>query len=144
MVLGGHGDTMVPLPDYATVSGIPVTKLVPAERLAAIVQRTRDGGAEIVSLLKTGSAYYAPAAAAVEMAAAILKDEKRLLPCSAALDGEYGIRGIYSGVPVVLGAGGVERIIELELKDEELAALRSSAALYKSTADELLTGLLSR
>lgn len=137
MVLGGHGDTMVPVMDYATVAGIPVKKLIPKDRLDAIVKRTRDGGAEIVGLLKTGSAYYAPGAAAVEMAAAILRDEKRLLPCSAYLEGEYGIDGIYSGVPVVLGRGGVERIVELELAPEDLAALRTSAGKYKELAKGL-------
>ncbi len=137
MVLGGHGDTMVPVIDYATVAGIPVKKLIPAARLAEIVQRTRDGGAEIVGYLKTGSAYYAPGAAAVEMAAAILRDEKRLLPCSCLLEGEYGINGIYSGVPCILGKGGVERILELELSAEDLAALQKSAATYKQIAQDL-------
>lgn len=137
MVLGGHGDTMVPIVDYATVAGIPVKKLIPADRLAQIVQRTRDGGAEIVALLKTGSAYYAPGAAAVEMAAAILRDEKRLLPCSCLLEGEYGIDGIYSGVPCILGKGGVERIVELELSSDDLAALQKSAQTYKEIAGSL-------
>lgn len=141
MVLGGHGDTMVPVTDYAVVGGIPVKNLIPKDRLDSIVQRTRDGGAEIVGLLKTGSAYYAPGAAAVEMAAAIMRDEKRLLPCSALLEGEYGISGIYSGVPVVLGANGVERIIELELSKDDLASLRKSAGFYKETAEGLLKDL---
>ena len=119
MVLGGHGDSMVPLPRYTTVGGIPVTELIPAERLAAIVQRTRDGGAEIVKLLKTGSAYYAPAMSAVEMVEAILTDQKRLVPCSVLLEGEYGMKDLFIGVPVVLGGKGVEKIIELKLSAEE-------------------------
>jgi malate dehydrogenase len=129
MVLGGHGDAMVPLVRYSTVSGIPVEQFVSAERLAAIVQRTRDGGAEIVNLLKTGGAYYAPASGVAEMSAAILRDQKRLLPCSAYLDGAYGLRDVYVGVPAVLGAAGVERIVELPLLEDELAALRASAAV---------------
>ncbi len=127
-VLGGHGDTMVPLPRYSTVAGIPITELLPAERIEALVQRTRDGGAEIVSLLKTGSAYYAPASAAVEMAEAILKDKKKILPCAALLQGEYGLQELFIGVPVKLGAGGIEQIIEIRLTDEERAALEKSAA----------------
>jgi malate dehydrogenase len=126
-VLGGHGDTMVPLPRYSTVAGVPITELLTAERVAAIVKRTAGGGAEIVNFLKTGSAYYAPSAAAVEMADAIFNDKKKILPCAAYLEGEYGINGLYVGVPVVLGKDGVEKIIELKLTPEEAAALKKSA-----------------
>lgn len=126
-VLGGHGDTMVPLPRYSTVAGVPITELLSPERVEAIVKRTADGGAEIVKLLKTGSAYYAPSAAAVEMADAIFNDKKKILPCAALLEGEYGISGLFVGVPVVLGKDGVEKIIELKLTPEEAAALRKSA-----------------
>jgi malate dehydrogenase len=128
MVLGGHGDSMVPLPRYTTVGGITVTELIPADRLGQIVQRTRDGGAEIVKLLKTGSAYYAPAMSAVEMAEAILTDQKRLVPCSVLLQGEYGMKDLFIGVPVILGGKGVEKILELKLSADELAALRKSGA----------------
>jgi malate dehydrogenase len=128
MVLGGHGDSMVPLPRYTTVSGITVTQLIAGDRLAQIAQRTRDGGAEIVKLLKTGSAYYAPAMSAVEMVQAILTDQKRLVPCSVLLAGEYGMKDLFIGVPVVLGAKGVEKIVELELSADELAALQKSGA----------------
>jgi malate dehydrogenase len=127
MVLGGHGDTMVPLISYTTVSGIPVRQLLAQDKLDAIVDRTRNGGAEIVKHLKTGSAYYAPSAGAVEMAEAIVKDNKRILPCSAWLDGEYGMKGLYLGVPCKLGRRGLERIIEVELTDAERAALAKSA-----------------
>jgi malate dehydrogenase len=127
-VLGGHGDDMVPLPRYSTVAGIPLPDLLPPDRIAAIVDRTRKGGAEIVNLLKTGSAYYAPSAAVVEMVEAILKDKKKILPCAAYLEGEYGIQGLYVGVPVKLGARGVEQIIEIKLTAEEKAALDKSAA----------------
>jgi malate dehydrogenase len=127
-VLGGHGDDMVPLPRYSTVAGIPLPDLLPAERIAAIVERTRKGGIEIVNLMKTGSAYYAPSAAAVEMVEAILKDKKKILPCAAYLEGEYGVHGIYAGVPVKLGARGVEQIIEIRLTAEEKAALDKSVA----------------
>jgi malate dehydrogenase len=127
MVLGGHGDTMVPLISYTTVSGIPVTQLIDRETLDAIVTRTRGGGAEIVKHLKTGSAYYAPSAGAVQMAEAIVKDKKRILPCAAWLQGEYGMRDLFLGVPVKLGRRGMEAIIEVELTDEERAALKSSA-----------------
>jgi malate dehydrogenase len=127
MVLGGHGDTMVPLVSYTTVSGIPVTQFLDRARLDAIVDRTRNGGAEIVKHLKTGSAYYAPSAGAVEMAEAIVKDNKRVLPCSAWLEGEYGMRGLFLGVPCKLGRRGLERIIEVELTAEERAALAKSA-----------------
>jgi malate dehydrogenase len=127
-VLGGHGDTMVPLPRYSSVAGIPITELMAPERIAALVQRTRNGGAEIVSLLKTGSAFYAPASAAVEMAESILKDKKKVLPCAAYLEGEYAIRDLFIGVPVKLGAKGVEQVIEIKLAPEEQAALLRSAA----------------
>jgi malate dehydrogenase len=127
-VLGGHGDTMVPLPRYSSVAGIPITELMTPERIEALVQRTRNGGAEIVSLLKTGSAFYAPASAAVEMAESILKDKKKVLPCAAYLDGEYGIRDLFIGVPVKLGANGVEQVIEIKLTAQEAAALQKSAA----------------
>jgi len=130
-VLGGHGDTMVPLARYSTVAGIPITELIPAERLEGLIQRTRDGGAEIVKYLKTGSAYYAPSAAAVEMVEAILKDKKKILPCAAYLNGEYGIEGYYIGVPCKLGAGGLEKIIEIKLTADEDAALKKSAAAVK-------------
>jgi malate dehydrogenase len=135
-VLGGHGDTMVPLVRYSTVAGIPVPDLIKMgwtteERVDAIVQRVRDGGAEIVGLLKTGSAFYAPAAGAIEMADAYLGDQKRVLPCAAYLQGEYGISGYYVGVPVVIGAGGVERIVEIELNAEERAAFDKSAAAVR-------------
>jgi malate dehydrogenase len=130
-VLGGHGDTMVPLPRYSTVAGIPITELIAPDRLAALVQRTRDGGAEIVKYLKTGSAYYAPSAAATEMVEAILKDKKKILPCAAYLDGEYGIKGLYVGVPAKLGAKGIEQIIEIKLTADEQAALNKSADAVK-------------
>jgi malate dehydrogenase len=130
-VLGGHGDTMVPLIRYSTVAGIPLSELLSQERIDAIVQRTRDGGAEIVKHLKTGSAFYAPSAAAVEMVEAILKDKKKILPCAAYLQGEYGIEGYYIGVPCKLGAGGLEQIIEIKLTEEEDAALKKSAAAVK-------------
>jgi malate dehydrogenase len=130
-VLGGHGDTMVPLPRYSTVAGIPITELIAPARLEQLVQRTRDGGAEIVKHLKTGSAYYAPSAATVEMVEAILKDKKKILPCAAFLKGEYGIEGYYIGVPCKLGAAGLEKIIEIKLAPEEDAALKKSAAAVK-------------
>jgi malate dehydrogenase len=134
-VLGGHGDTMVPLPRFTTVGGIPVTELIAPERLEQIIQRTRDGGAEIVKHLKTGSAYYAPSAAAVEMAESILKDKKKLLPCAAFLQGEYGIDGYFVGVPCKLGAAGIEKIFEIKLTPEEDAALKRSAASVKELCD---------
>lgn len=131
-VLGGHGDAMVPLPRYSTVSGIPITELMPGERVDALVERTRSGGAEIVGLLKTGSAYYAPAASTAQMARAILMDEKKILPCSVYLTGQYGHDGVYAGVPVMLGSGGAERIIEIKLAPEEQAAFdRSAEAVRK-------------
>ena len=137
MVLGGHGDAMVPLLRYATVNGIQVERLLPKDRLERLVQRTRDGGAEIVNLLKTGSAYYAPSAAAVEMIRSILRDEQRLLPCCAHLTGPYGIDGLYLGVPVVLGRTGVERVVELELAEAEKAALQRSAGEIRKDLDLL-------
>ena len=127
LVLGGHGDTMVPLPRFSTVAGIPITELISSERIEAMATRTRNGGLEIVSLLKTGSAYYAPASAAVEMAESILKDKKKILPCAAYLEGEYGISGLFVGVPVKLGKNGIEQIISLELTADEKKALHRSA-----------------
>src|SRR5262249_25470655 len=127
MVLGGHGDTMVPLISYTTVSGIPVSQMLDRKKLDAIVDRTRNGGAEIVAFLKTGSAYYAPSAAAVQMAEAIVRDKKRVLPCAAWLEGEYGLKGLFVGVPCRLGAGGLERIYQVQLTSEEQAALQKSA-----------------
>src|SRR5450432_1517500 len=136
VVLGGHGDTMVPITRLSSVSGIPLTELIPADRLAAIVDRTRNGGAEIVKHLKTGSAYYAPSAAAVEMVESILKDKKKVLPCAAYLNGEYGVHGLFVGVPVKLGRNGIEKIYELKLTDEEKAMLAKSAGAVK----ELIKG----
>jgi len=136
-VLGGHGDTMVPVPRYTTVAGIPVGDLMPQEQLDAIVKRTRNGGAEIVNLLKSGSAYYAPAAAVVEMIEAIFKDRKRILPCAAYLQGEYGLHDVFVGVPVKLGARGIEQIVEIKLTPEEQAALEKSAAAVRE-----LTGII--
>ncbi len=130
-VLGGHGDTMVPLPRYSTVAGIPITELMDQATIDRLVQRTRDGGAEIVKYLKTGSAYYAPSAAFTEMVEAILKDKKKILPCAAYLDGEYGIRGLFVGVPVKLGSNGIEKIIEIKLTKEEQTALERSAGAVK-------------
>jgi malate dehydrogenase len=136
-VLGGHGDTMVPLPRYSTVAGIPITELLSQDRIDALVDRTRNGGAEIVGLLKTGSAYYAPASAAVEMAESILKDKKKILPCAVYLQGEYGLNELFIGVPVKLGAGGVEEIIEITLTEDEKAALQNSAAAVQELKDVL-------
>jgi malate dehydrogenase len=136
-VLGGHGDDMVPLPRYSTVAGIPLPDLLPKERIDAIVDRTRKGGAEIVNLLKTGSAYYAPSAAVFEMVAAILKDKKKILPCAAYLEGEYGIKGLYVGVPVKLGARGIEQIIQIKLTPEESAGLQKSAASVRELVNVL-------
>jgi len=141
LLMGGHGDTMVPVPSCTSVGGIPVTQLISKERLDEIVDRTRKGGAEIVSLLKTGSAYYAPAAACAQMVEAIVKDKKRVIPVAAYCDSEYGVGGYYVGVPVVLGSGGVERIIELSLTDEETKAFQNSVDAVKSlvsTMDGLL------
>jgi malate dehydrogenase len=137
LLLGGHGDTMVPLPAFTSVGGIPVTRLIPAQRLAEIVQRTRDGGAEIVALLKTGSAYYAPAAATAQMVEAVVRDKKRVLPCAAYCDKEYGVGGYYVGVPVVLGASGVERIIELELSAQERADFQKSVDSVKGLVTKM-------
>ena len=134
-VLGGHGDTMVPLVGGTTVGGTPIAKLIPRERIEEIVQRTRSGGAEIISLLKTGSAYYAPAASAVQMVEAIMFDKKLILPCTTYLEGEYGIDGLFVGVPVKLGADGVEEIIEVDLTAEESAALKNSAAAVQELVD---------
>jgi malate dehydrogenase len=134
-VLGGHGDTMVPLIGSTTVGGVPVAKLIEANRLEEIVQRTRDGGAEIVALLKTGSAYYAPSAAVAQMVETILLDRKEILPCAAFLEGEYGIDGLYAGVPVKLGAAGIEEIIEVELTDSEASALKASADSVQELVD---------
>jgi malate dehydrogenase len=137
MVLGGHGDTMVPITRYTTVAGVPIENFVKKERLAEIVQRTRDGGAEIVKLLQTGSAFYAPAAASVQMAGAILKDKKRMVPASAYLNGEYGLRDLFLGVPVVIGSRGIEKIVELPLAADEKAALEKSAEEVKKGIAEL-------
>jgi malate dehydrogenase len=137
LVLGGHGDQMVPLVRYTYVGGVPVEKLLPAERLEALVQRTRQGGAEIVELLKTGSAYYAPGAAVVQMLEAVLKDRKRVLPCAAYLQGQYGHNDIYAGVPTVVGAEGIERIIELDLTAEEQAAFDRSVESVRAVLKKL-------
>jgi len=139
-VLGGHGDTMVPLPRYSTVAGIPLPDLIKMgwmtdKKLAEIVQRTRDGGAEIVALLKTGSAYYAPASSAIQMAEAYLKDKKRVLPCCAYLNGQYGVKGLYVGVPVVIGAGGVEKVIEIKLNAAEKKEFDASVGAVKGLVD---------
>jgi malate dehydrogenase len=136
-VLGGHGDTMVPLPRYSTVAGIPITDLLPADRIQALVDRTANGGAEIVALLKTGSAYYAPAAATFEMVEAILGDRRRVLPCAAFLQGEYGIDGLFVGVPVVLGAGGMQRVLEITLTADERAAFERSADAVRELVGKL-------
>jgi malate dehydrogenase len=135
LVLGGHGDMMVPLVRYTTVASIPITELLSKEKIDAIIERTRNGGSEIVKHLKTGSAYYAPSAAAVEMAEAILKDKKKILPCAAYLQGEYGISGYYMGVLCKLGAAGLEQIVEIKLNDEERTALMKSAAAVKELCD---------
>jgi malate dehydrogenase len=135
VVLGGHGDTMVPVVRLSNVSGIPLTELIPKDRLDAIVNRTANGGAEIVKHLKTGSAYYAPSAAAVEMVESILKDKRKILPCSAYLEGEYGIKGLFVGVPVKLGANGIEKIYEIQLTAEESAALKKSAGSVQELVD---------
>jgi malate dehydrogenase len=137
LVLGGHGNTMVPLPRFSTVVGVPITELMTSERIDALVTRTRNGGAEIVSLLKTGSAYYAPASGAVEMAESILRDKKKILPCAAYLEGEYGISGLFVGVPVKLGKNGIEEILQLKLLPEEAKALNKSAAAVKKLVDAM-------
>jgi len=136
-VLGGHGDTMVPLPRYSTVAGIPITDLLSADRIQALVDRTANGGAEIVALLKTGSAFYAPAASAFEMVDAILRDRRRVLPCATYLQGEYGVDGLFVGVPVVLGHGGLQRVIEIKLTADEQAAFDKSAAAVKELVEKL-------
>lgn len=137
LVLGGHGDDMVPLASYTTISGIPLSHFLPKEKIDALVQRTRDGGIEIVNYLKTGSAYYAPSAAAIQMAEAILKDKKRLLPCSAYLQGEFGLSDVFVGVPVILGEGGVEKIVEVPLTEEEKCALHQSAEHVRANIAKL-------
>ncbi len=137
LVLGGHGDTMVPLASYTSVSGIPLAQLMPQDRIDALVERTRKGGGEIVAFLKTGSAYYAPAAAAVQMAEAIVKDKRRILPCAAWLQGEYGFNDLYLGVPCMLGENGLERILEVELDEAEQAALKTSADHVTATVASL-------
>ena len=134
-VLGGHGDTMVPMPRYSTVAGIPITELLPQERIDALVERTANGGAEIVGLLKTGSAYYAPSAAVTEMVEAIFKDKRKILPCAAFLEGEYGVDGLFVGVPVKLGRNGIEEIVRIDLRPEEDAALKKSAAAVKELVE---------
>jgi malate dehydrogenase len=136
-VLGGHGDTMVPLPRYSTVAGIPITELLPRETIEALVTRTANGGAEIVNYLKSGSAYYAPGASTVEMVEAILKDKKKILPCAAYLDGQYGVKGLYVGVPVKLGRSGVEQIVEIKLTPDEQAAFDKSAGAVRELVDKL-------
>jgi malate dehydrogenase len=135
VVLGGHGDTMVPVVRLSNVAGIPLTELIPPDRLDEIVDRTRNGGAEIVKLLKTGSAFYAPAASAVEMAESILRDRKKVLPCAAYLEGEYGIDGLYVGVPCKIGANGIEQVYEIKLTTEETAALHKSSAAVQELVD---------
>ncbi|HET8946081.1 MAG TPA: malate dehydrogenase [Candidatus Polarisedimenticolia bacterium] len=136
-VLGGHGDTMVPLPRYSTVAGIPITELLPKDKIDALVQRTRDGGVEVVNLLKSGSAYYAPASSVAQMVQAILLDEHRILPCAAYLEGEYGYKGIFMGVPVQLGERGLEKVIEIKLTAEEKSALDRSAAAVRELVEKL-------
>jgi malate dehydrogenase len=135
LVLGGHGDQMVPMPRFTTVKGVPITELISKDRINELIQRTRDGGAEIVSLLKNGSAFYAPAASTVQMVKAILLDEKRILPCSAYLNGEYGIEDLFVGIPVILGRNGIEKIIELQLTEEEIIQLSKSVSNIKSLLD---------
>ncbi len=137
LVLGGHGDTMVPISRYTTVSGIPISRFIPQDRLDAIIDRTRKGGGEIVKYLKTGSAYYAPSLAVAEMVESIVKDKKKILPCAAYLEGEYGIKGLYFGVPIKLGADGVEEIIEIDLTDEEKEMITSSEGAVRSVIDLL-------
>ncbi|MDE2745887.1 MAG: malate dehydrogenase [Chloroflexota bacterium] len=136
-VLGGHGDTMVPLASYTTAAGIPITKLLPQDQLDQIIQRTRDGGAEIVNLLKTGSAFYAPSAAVAQMVDAIALDKRRILPCAALLNGEYGVDGLFIGVPVVLGQNGIEQILEISLTDEEQSQLQHSADAVQGLVDDM-------
>ena len=137
VVLGGHGDFMVPLPEHASVNGVPITQLLPGEKIAKIVERTRNAGAEIISLMKDSSAYYAPGAAVAEMIEAVVKDKKRVLPCAAYFDGEFGIKGVFMGVPVKLGSNGVEDVVELKLLEKEKAALQKSAAAVKELIGKL-------
>lgn len=137
LVMGGHGDLMVPMPRFTTVKGVSITELLSAERINSLVERTRNGGAEIVALLKTGSAYYAPAASAYQMVKAVLFDEKRMLPCAAYLNGEYGAKDIYTGVPVVMGKGGVEKIIELELNEQEKKDFKKSADAVQALVEKI-------
>jgi malate dehydrogenase len=145
MVLGGHGDSMVPVPQFSTVDGVSITAMLPESEIEAINTRTQHGGAEIVNLLKTGSAFYAPSAAAVAMAKSILRNEHRLLPCAAHLDGQYGLSGIYLGVPCVLGKNGVERVVELDLDDAGQAKLNASAAAIRADLETLVEkGLLAK
>jgi malate dehydrogenase len=136
-VLGGHGDTMVPLSRYSTVAGVPITELLPEDRVRALEERTAKGGAEIVGLLKTGSAYYAPAASTFEMVDSILRDRKRVLPCAVQLKGEFGVDGLFVGVPVILGRGGLDRVFEITLTTEEQAAFDKSAAAVQELVDTL-------
>ncbi|MDY6914293.1 MAG: malate dehydrogenase, partial [Planctomycetota bacterium] len=137
LLLGGHGDDMVPLPRYASAGGVPIDQLLPAETIEQIVRRTRTGGGEIVSLLTTGSAFYAPAAASVQMAEAVLRDQKRILPCAAYCDGEYGVGGYFVGVPVVIGAAGCERIIEVQLTNQERAEFDKSVLHVRQLVEGL-------
>jgi malate dehydrogenase len=137
VVLGGHGDDMLPLPRFTTVKGIPLTEILPKKKIDSLIERTRNGGAEIVSFLKSGSAYYAPAASTFQMVKSILLDEKRVLPCAAFLNGEYGIKDIYMGVPVILGEKGVEKIVEVKLTKEEKAQFRKSSATVKKLVEKL-------
>jgi malate dehydrogenase len=137
LVLGGHGDTMVPLASYTSVSGIPLAQLLPQEKIDKLVDRTRNGGAEIVAFLKTGSAYYAPSSASVQMVEAIVKDKRRILPCAAWLEGEYGMKGLFLGVPCKLGAGGLQQILEVKLTDAEKSALQKSAEAVRETMKAL-------
>jgi len=143
-VLGGHGDSMVPVPSHSTVNGIPITQLIKKERIEAINQRTRDGGAEIVKLLKTGSAYYAPSSSVVAMAEAVLRDTGRVLPSCVYLNGEYGVKGIYGGVPVSLGAGGVKKIIEVKLEGTEIAGLKKSCSDVEKNVAKIPAQLLKQ
>ncbi len=137
LVLGGHGDTMVPLPRYTTVGGVPIGAFLTPDQVASLIKRTREGGAEIVSLLKAGSAYYAPGLAVFEMVEAILKDKRKVLPCAVYLEGEYGIKGVFAGVPIILGRGGVEKVLEIPLQTDEREALHASAAAVKALTDKL-------
>jgi malate dehydrogenase len=136
-VLGGHGDTMVPLPRYSTAGGVPITELLDGDQIERLVQRTRDGGAEIVGLLKSGSAFYAPAASVAEMVDAVINDRRRILPCAAYLQGEYGIEGLFVGVPVKLGRRGIEEIVQIELSEEDRSAFEASAAAVRELVDKL-------